>query len=78
MSRNCRLLEDKSQRIDVPCLMIEVPNDHYMPDHLVAEMPRFIPDLEILTLENCGHWSQQEHPEAVDRSLIDWLTRRFK
>jgi epoxide hydrolase A/B len=78
VSRNYFLVKDKPERIDVPCLMIEVPNDHYMPDHLVAEMPRFIPDLEIVTLENCGHWSQQEHPEAVNRSLIDWLSRRFK
>ncbi len=78
VSRNYRLLEGKPERIDVPCLMIEVPNDHYMPHDLVAEMPRFIPDLEIVTLKNSGHWSQQEHPDAVNRSLIDWLSRRFK
>ncbi|SOD71463.1 pimeloyl-ACP methyl ester carboxylesterase [Jatrophihabitans sp. GAS493] len=24
-------------------------------------------------LANCGHWIQQEHPEAVNRLLIDWL-----
>mgnify|MGYP003628175045 FL=1 len=24
-------------------------------------------------LEGCGHWTQQERPEAVNRHLIDWL-----
>lgn len=25
-------------------------------------------------LENCGHWVQQEHPEVVNRLLIDFIT----
>jgi pimeloyl-ACP methyl ester carboxylesterase len=25
----------------------------------------------------CGHWTQQEEPEALNRRMIDWLTRRF-
>jgi pimeloyl-ACP methyl ester carboxylesterase len=36
-------------------------------------MKPFVPDLEIHMLE-CGHWTQQEKPEEVNRILVDWLT----
>lgn len=28
---------------------------------------------DIVILENCGHWVQQEHPEAVNRALLKFL-----
>ncbi|WP_439814032.1 alpha/beta fold hydrolase [Zavarzinia sp. CC-PAN008] len=77
ITRNHHLLAGTPERIDVPCLMVEVPNDYYIPFDLVGEMPRFIPDLEVARIENAGHWVQQEKPEEVNRILVDWLTRRF-
>ena len=29
-------------------------------------------------IAGCGHWTQQEKPEELNRLLVDWLTRRFK
>jgi pimeloyl-ACP methyl ester carboxylesterase len=28
-------------------------------------------------IERCGHWTQQEKPEELNRILADWLVRRF-
>ncbi len=28
-------------------------------------------------IKDCGHWTQQEHPNQVNALLIDWLKRRF-
>ena len=41
----------------------------------VAMMRRFAPHVEGHVLEGCGHWTQQERPEAVNRLLLDWLAR---
>jgi pimeloyl-ACP methyl ester carboxylesterase len=29
-------------------------------------------------IERAGHWVQQEFPDAVNQTIVDWLTRRFK
>jgi pimeloyl-ACP methyl ester carboxylesterase len=28
-------------------------------------------------IEKCGHWTQQEKPEELNRVMTDWLRRRF-
>jgi pimeloyl-ACP methyl ester carboxylesterase len=40
-------------------------------------MPSLVDDLEMVTIARCGHWTQQEHPEELNRILVDWLRRRF-
>ncbi len=44
------------------------------PGDPLAYMRRFLPDLrgEPL-LEGCGHWTQQERPDAVNRLLLEWM-----
>jgi pimeloyl-ACP methyl ester carboxylesterase len=41
----------------------------------VAMMRHFAPGVEGHMLEGCGHWTQQERPEDVNRLLLDWLSR---
>ncbi len=41
----------------------------------VAVMRPHVPLVEGHLLEGCGHWTQQERPEEVNRLLIDWLGR---
>ncbi len=38
-------------------------------------MRQFAPNVEGHMLEGCGHWTQQERPEEVNRLLLDWLSR---
>jgi pimeloyl-ACP methyl ester carboxylesterase len=33
-------------------------------------------DLEMVTIERCGHWTQQERPDELNRLLVDWLRRK--
>jgi len=40
-------------------------------------MGDFIADFETHTFMDCGHWTQQEKPEEVNRIMIDWLKRKF-
>jgi pimeloyl-ACP methyl ester carboxylesterase len=41
----------------------------------VAMMKLTAPQSEGHILPGCGHWTQQEKPDAVNDLLIDWLTR---
>lgn len=34
-------------------------------------------DLEVVMIPKCGHWTQQEKPEELNRVLVDSLQRRF-
>jgi pimeloyl-ACP methyl ester carboxylesterase len=47
------------------------------PPAYVASMPERFSDLEILPIDECGHWTQQDKPDALNGILVDWLTRRF-
>jgi len=72
-SRNWASMEGVPQVINVPTLFIGAENDVLIsPEHIEGMKP-FVPELEVYML-NCGHWTQQEKPEEVNRILVDWLT----
>ena len=37
----------------------------------------FLLDLEKTLIEDSGHWTQQEKPEAVNAAILGWMDRRF-
>ncbi len=71
---NWERLEGVPQVVEVPTLFIGAMDDIVVsPDHIEAMKP-FVANLECHVLDNCGHWSQQEKPDEVNRLLVDWLT----
>ena len=68
---------DLPDHVSAPALMISAELDPFLPPELSAGMERFVPDLERASIPDCGHWTQQEKPDAVNRILLDWLDRRF-
>jgi pimeloyl-ACP methyl ester carboxylesterase len=41
---------------------------------VIADLPRYIPQLRgTIMLPGCGHWTQQERPDEVNRAMIDFL-----
>jgi len=74
-THNWETLEGENQQIDIPTLFIGAVDDVIIaPEHIEGMKP-LITNLEIHMLENCGHWSQQEKPDEVNRLMIDWLQR---
>jgi pimeloyl-ACP methyl ester carboxylesterase len=59
--------------ITQPTLMIAADGDPVLPVSLTKGMDRWIPDLTTVIIEDSGHWTQQEQPEAVNAALIAWL-----
>ena len=61
--------------ITQPTLMIAADSDPVLPLALTEGMERWIENLDIVVIDDCGHWTQQERPEAVNTALIEWLDR---
>ena len=76
-TRNWEKSESLEQKVRCPSLMISAANDLALPPESTMGMEKYIPDLEKHLIEDCGHWTQQEKPEALNHLIIDWLKRRF-
>lgn len=78
IDRNLELLPELGIRnIDLPCLQITAAWDLALPPALADGMSERCSDLVRVDIDACGHWTQQEKPEEVNRALVDWLTPRF-
>jgi pimeloyl-ACP methyl ester carboxylesterase len=67
-----------TETIEVPSLMVTAEWDPVLRPEMAAGMPSLVTDLETAMIEKCGHWTQQERPEQLNRILLDWLGRRFR
>lgn len=59
--------------VAVPTLMIITDADPVLPALLADGMQRWVPDLRTELITGCGHWTQQERPDEVNRLLIGFL-----
>jgi len=78
LDRNWELTKGKKTKIDVPSLYVGAADDVVLPPSSANGMERFVSDLEKYTIEDCGHWTQQEQPEELNRVIIDWLKRKVR
>lgn len=69
LDRNWHLLAEVDPIIQQPTLMIYGNRD------LVARaenLQAFVPNAQEISFD-CGHWIQQEEPEALNRAILEWL-----
>ena len=38
-------------------------------------MEERVPDLETVLIKDCGHWTQQEQPDATNDAIVGYLRR---
>jgi epoxide hydrolase A/B len=77
LTRNWEQSGTMEQKVHVPGLMIMAEDDVVLPPSMADGMERFVPDLERALVKDCGHWTQQEHPDEVNRIMVGWLKKRF-
>jgi len=63
-------------KIAQPSLMISARQDLFLPPEMTDPMLDMVLDLERHIIEDCGHWVMWEQPDALNRLLLDWLSRR--
>jgi pimeloyl-ACP methyl ester carboxylesterase len=76
-TRNWQSTAGMREQIDVPALMIMAENDVVLRPSMADGMEALVPDLEKHLIKNCGHWTQAEQPEELNRVMTSWLKRRF-
>jgi pimeloyl-ACP methyl ester carboxylesterase len=76
-TRNWQTTEGIEQKITVPCLMVMAENDIVLRPSMADGMEAYCPDLEKHLIKNCGHWTQAEQPDELNRVIVSWLKRRF-
>jgi len=72
-SRNWKALDGVNDVIDLPTLFIGAADDNVISLHHIEAMKSLVTNLTIEMLEPCGHWTQQERPDDVNRLILDWL-----
>lgn len=77
-SRNWEALQDVDQMIHIPTLFIGAVDDVIISPEQIEAMNPLVPDLTVEMLESCGHWTQQERPEDVNRLITNWLSRKYR
>lgn len=63
----------RGRNVNLPSLMICADGDPILSPDQAKGMDRSVPNLRTELIEGCGHWTQQERPEEVNRLIIDFL-----
>ena len=76
IDRNWELIAHlDSIQIEVGCLMISAANDPVLHPGLTKGMEARVPNLTKVVIDDCGHWTQQEQPEATTEHMLAYLKR---
>lgn len=62
-----------TKQVPQPALMVTAGKDRVLTPDMADGMERWVPNLTRAHIEQCGHWTQQEEPEQLNRILISWL-----
>lgn len=63
--------------IRVPTLVVWGMKDHALLPSLLEGLGEYVPDLEIVRIEDGTHWIPSDSPEEVNRAVRDYLERRL-
>ena len=73
LDRNWELAADLPAKVEVPALMVSAADDPVLTPAMADGMDARVPDLRRTTIDDCGHWTQQEQPEAFAAALLGFL-----
>ena len=77
ITRNWERAAGRDRSVRVPCLMIMAEVDAVQPPSSADGMEALVPDLEKYLVKGSGHWTQEERPDEVSATIIEWTKRRF-
>ena len=65
------------QTVRTPALFVGATKEIVVSRKQIEQMKPYVEDLEIQMIEDCGHWTQQEKPDELNKLMLDWLGRRY-
>jgi len=63
----------EGSKITMPALMVCAENDPITTPQMAEGMESHVSNLTTRLINNCGHWTQQEQPDEVNRLIIEFL-----
>lgn len=63
----------EGSKITMPALMVCAENDPITTPQMAEGMESHVSNLTTRLIKNCGHWTQQEQPDEVNRLIIEFL-----
>ena len=60
-------------KVTMPALMICAENDPITTPQMADGMEKHVVNLTTRLIRDCGHWTQQERPDEVNRVIIEFL-----
>lgn len=76
LDRNWELMAPYADvRIEVPCLMITTDGDPVLTPAFTEGMEERVPDLERVTIADCGHYTPEERPGQTTGAVLGYLRR---
>lgn len=63
----------RDRTVEGPCLVAVTDKDPVLRPELAEGIERWLPHLRKELIRDCGHWTQQERPEEVNRLLLELL-----
>jgi epoxide hydrolase A/B len=74
IDRNWEESAGLTERVDQPALMITAELDIVLRPEMAEGMSQWVPKLQkTVLIRGCGHWTQQEEPEELNRAMLDFL-----
>ena len=74
IDRNWETTQDLADRtIECPCLVVVTDKDPVLRPEFAEGIERWLPHLRKEIIRDCGHWTQQEKPDELNRLLLDFL-----
>jgi pimeloyl-ACP methyl ester carboxylesterase len=67
-----------TQVLEMPTLMVTAEWDAALAPAMADGMPAVCKDFERVDIPECGHWTQQDKPDELNRAMLDWLGRKFE
>ena len=71
---NAKALELLSTKIQPPCMYFHGRNDGCIDYQLADGMEEYFESLEIIIMEDCGHFLHIEKPDEFNKALLDFFT----
>ncbi len=76
-TRNWERSEHIKELVEAPSLMIMAEHDVVLSPAMAEGMEKYVPNLTKHLVRDCGHWTQQEKPDEVNRVISDWMRKAF-
>ena len=74
-NHNLTEIEEDLRRLELPVLIVRGERDAYLSGAIAHKLHEEIPNSRLALLDDCGHFLQEDNPQSVARTILDFLQR---